>query len=136
MSAVKVVWYLLSTNATLTATVPVARIQSGPLPLNTTLPAISIEEVSALDRRTVSMLTSDVLISSRVQVMVHAKTYPQKKGILELVRKALPNTSGTVNGVDVDSILPDATSPDLDDIAAGIYEQAKDFFVRYRVSRV
>lgn len=127
---VKLIRYILANNANLIAVVPAARIFSGVVPLNTTLPAIAVNHISTIERNTVAMNTPTVLATSRVQVTVLAKTYASQKSVLELVRKALPNAKGVINGVTVDSILPDISGPDLRDDDAGIYMQSRDFMCK------
>lgn len=131
MSAVNVVRYILANNATLLAAVPAARIMAGVIPIETVLPAISVNHISTIERTTVSMTEATVMATSRVQVTVMTKTYAQQKSILELVRKAMPNTNGSVNGVTVDSILPEVAGPDLRDDDAKIFFQSRDFIVKF-----
>jgi hypothetical protein len=130
MSGVAVVRYLLANDATLTATVPGTRIMAGILPINTTLPAISITQISG-GRLGVIKHGSNEHITDRVQVTVLATTYPQQKTILNLVKNALPSIRGTINSVVVDSIQQDFTGPDLYNDDPIIYEQSVDYFVKY-----
>lgn len=130
MSGVAVVRYLLANDATLTATVPATRIMAGILPINTTLPAISITQISG-SRLNVIKHGSNEHVTDRVQVTVLATTYPQQKTILNLVKSALPATRGTVNSIVVDSIQQDFTGPDLYNDDPVIYEQSVDYFVKY-----
>lgn len=130
MSGVAVIRYLLANDATLTATVPATRIMAGILPINTTLPAISITQISG-NRLEVIKHGSNEHITERIQVTVLATTYPQQKTILNLVKSALPATRGTVNSVVVDSIQQDFTGPDLYNDDPVIYEQSVDYFVKY-----
>ena len=130
MSDVKLIRYTLANNANLIAVVPPARILAGVVPLGTVFPAIAVNHISTVRRNTVAMNTATVLATSRVQVTVMAKTYDKQKSILELVRKALPNASGVINGVTVDSILPDISGPDLRDDDAGLYMQSMDFMCK------
>ncbi len=132
MSAPAVARYVLANAAAVTAQVPAARIFVGNLPQGTALPAIGVRFVSGVERRTVAMSESSRYRTDRVQVTVYAKTYESKASILELVRTALSPKRGTVNGFDVDSILPDIEGPDFDDEAATIFERSRDFFVRWR----
>jgi hypothetical protein len=136
MSAVAVIRYLLANNATLIAQVEATKIMAGAIPINTVLPAISVMEVSTVDRNNVGMNETSVLHTSRVQITVLAKTYAAQKSILALVRKACPNQRGTISGVGVDSILPDGAGPDLYDDAAVIYMQSRDFMVMWSDSRI
>ena len=131
MSGVAVVRFLLANNAALFAVVPAAKIMAGVVPLNTVLPAISVMEVSGVPRNTVEQSEPKKFITERVQVSVLAKTYPEQKSILALVRAALPTSRGTVNGVAVDGILPDVEGPDFYDDSLVIYMGSQDFFIRF-----
>lgn len=129
MSGVSAVRYLLANNAALIAVVPAAKIFVGVVPLNTVLPAIGVAQVDGVPHLTVAMTESGKLQTDRVQVTVMTKTY--QTSISALARAALANLSGTVNGVKVDSLLPDGEGPDLFDDAAVIYERSRDFIVRW-----
>lgn len=133
MSGVAVIRFLLATSAPILAyPVPATRIYAGVIPLGTALPAIGITEVSGVERLTVSMLDPRRLRTERVQVTVLAGTYPAQKTLLALALAACGNRAATVNGVSVDSILPEGEGPDLSDEASGIREQSLDFIVRWR----
>ena len=132
MSGTAIVRFLLSQNANLTAVVPAAKIQSGVIPLNTALPAISVMQVSGVPRNTVAMASgATVLVTDRVQVTVMALNYPSQKSILALVRAALPVSRGTVNGFAVDSILPEDDGPDFFDAGLSIYMQSSDWMCKF-----
>lgn len=131
MSGVAVIRYKLANNANLLAQVPAARIIAGALPLNTALPAIAVTGISGVPMSIVSMATTGLIQTDRVQVTVYAKTYPTQRSILALVRAACANANGTVNGVTLDSILPAGEGPDFYDADAVIYEQSLDFIVRW-----
>jgi len=133
VSAIKAISYLLSHNSNLIAAVPAAKIFAGQIPINTVLPAVAVNEISTTEYLTVALNESKVTETTRVQVSVQTKTYATQKSILELVRKALPNTHATVNGVDVDSIVPEGAGPDLRDDDANIFMQSRDFMVRFSV---
>lgn len=130
MSGIAIFSYLLTHNAGVTATVPAASIKPGTLPLNATLPAIALQEVSLGEGLTVAMTESRMKIA-RIQVTAFAQTYPQVKAILALIASALPAKPGVVNGIATDSITPDVGGPDLDDPETGIFEQARDYIVRW-----
>lgn len=130
MSGVSAVRYLLANNGPLVAAVPAAKIFVGVVPLNTALPAIGVTQVSGSPHLTVAMTEPGKLHTDRVQVTVLTKVY--QSSISALVLAALPNQSGTVNGVKVDSILPDGVGPDLFDDASTVYERSRDFIVRWR----
>lgn len=132
MSGVSVVWYILKSNTALISAVPEERIKSGVLPLKTVLPAISVASVDGFDAfQPVDMPGTARMLIERVQVTVLAKTYPSKNSIMDLVRKALPLSRGTINSILVDSILPDSLGPDLDDPETQIYTLSRDFIVRW-----
>jgi hypothetical protein len=131
MSGVIAIRYLLAHNATLIAVVPVSKIMAGVIPIETALPAIAINHISTIERNSVAMNSTNVMATERVQVTVQTKSYAEQKSILELVRKACPNTHALVNGVQVDSILPDIAGPDLRDDDMGIFIQTRDFIVKF-----
>lgn len=131
MSGVAVIQYLLAHAAAVTTVVPADRIVGGDVPLGMAYPAIGVKSVGAVGRNTTAMTSARRLMTERVQVTVVAKTYKQKKTIHALIAAACPNTRGTVNGVDCDSVIPDSEGPDLDDSETGIYQQSQDFFVKY-----
>ena len=139
MSAVRVIRYLLANYAPLTAIVDASKIKAGTIPLSTVLPAISLIDISGQRRNTVSMTEETRLVTSRVQVTPLVNT--SKKGgtdydgmvtILGHIMTACANQSGTVNGVAVDSILPDTRGPNLEDEDSGIMEQGQDFIVKHQ----
>lgn len=131
VSGVIAIRSLLANDAALLALVPASKIMAGVIPLDTVLPAIGISHISTVERNTVAMNTAQVMATERVQVTVEAKSYADQKSILELVRKACPNTRGSVNGIAVDSILPEAAGPDLRDDDLLIFVQSRDFIVKF-----
>lgn len=140
MSGVAVIRYLLANNAALVAAVPAARIVAGDIPLSTAMPAISVTQISGMPRNDVEMRSAHVLHTDRVQVSVLVRGsqgtppgggYPSVRSILRLVFAACPNTYGIVNGVNVDSILPDIEGPDLSDEESALYQGSRDFFVKW-----
>lgn len=129
-SPVKAVRYLLTHDPTLLAAVPADRIVAGVLGPGVSLPALTIAQISTNRRPTVKRGATD-FCTSRVQVTVHAKAYPEQDALQRLVRKALPPTRGIVNGVDLDSIQDGGTGPDIVDTAANIYMGTDDFIVTF-----
>lgn len=129
MAGDAIAWYLLKTNAPLTAVVPAARIQGETLPLGITLPAISVTHVSGTQKNTLAMGDPVYIVEHRVQVSVQAKTKPELRSILALVRAALPSTNGAVNGFTVQAILPDSEGPMFTDTETGVRSQSHDFMV-------
>lgn len=134
MSGVAVIRYLLANAAGVVAIAPASRIIAGPiLPLNVGLPCLSVAQVSGLPARSLAMSESGRLQVERVQVTGYAGTYPVQKSLLAAVLAACPNQRGTVNGVALESILPDATSPDFFEADPAIYWQSRDFLVSWHV---
>ena len=128
MSDVKAVRYLLANSATLIAQVPAARIIGGVLPQGMALPAISVMHVSTV--RPSFVAASAGMNIARVQVTIFAATYATQKSIMALIRAALPRSRGSVNGVAVESIIPDTEGPDATD-DAGLYIGSIDYRVTY-----
>ena len=138
MSGVAIIRSLLVSDAALIASVPASRIKAGVLPLDITLPAISVTQVSGNQHNNVAMNSADYLITDRVQVTVFTKDvsgassgYATKKSILALVRAACPLSRGTINGFASEGVLPDTTGPDLDDLETQIFSQSQDYMVSY-----
>jgi hypothetical protein len=128
VSDVRAVRYLLANNATLNAQVPAVRVIGGVLPQGIELPAISVTHVSTVRPQMVNAASK--LCVSRVQVTVMAASYQSQKDVMALVRAALPRSRGSVNGVAVDSILPDIEGPDFTD-EAGLFIGSIDYRVTY-----
>lgn len=140
MSGVAVIRHLLANNAAVIAVVPAARIKVGDLPLNTVLPAIAVEQVDSVPHNHIRINESPKLNIDRVQVSVLFKGpdgtppgtgYPGVRALLRLVLLACPSSRGVINTISVDSIVPDAEGPDLQDVPASLYSGSRDFFVRW-----
>lgn len=140
MSGVAVIRSLIAGNAAVTAVIPSTRIMAGDLPLNTVMPAIAVTQVSGIPRLTVAMTEPNKMNTDRVQVSVLFKGpqaspagtgYPGVAAMMKLVLAACPNQRGTINGVSVDSVLPDSEGPDLQDDATGLFSRSRDFIVRW-----
>lgn len=130
-SAVKAVRFLLANNPALAALISADRIVAGRLgPAANLLPALTLMHVST-NRRPVVKQGATEFCTSRVQVTVHARTYPDQAAVQRLVRKALPPTRGLVNGVDVDDIQSGGDGPDIRDDAADIFMGTADFIVTF-----
>src|SRR5688500_44392 len=102
MSGVAVSRYILANYTPLTEVVSPTRIMAGTIPAPPTgtapTPAVGIVEVSGNQRNTLGMTEPNVLHTERVQVGIQASSYPQQKQILGLIRKAMGNRYGVVNG--------------------------------------
>lgn len=130
MRAEKVIYTLLTGDAGVAALVG-ARIYPGRLPQNTAMPALSYELVSSVDIPPITALAGGVLLRSRVQVTVLAKTYSDTKDVLEAARKALLFKSGLIAGVRVIGITRDLIGPDQRDDDLGLYLQGVDYMVTH-----
>lgn len=114
-----------------------ARVYPGRLPQNIEMPAVSVELVSGVDILPITANAGGVLIKSRVQVTVMAKTYTELKALHEAIRKALLFKSGLftfaapnpVVTVRVIGIIRDLIGPDSRDDDLGLYEQPIDYQV-------
>lgn len=132
MSGVAIIRALLAAAPEVTALVPAARIIAGVAPQGTPLPNISVSSVSHRELDTIARDGPRVTLRERVQVTVHAATYPTQKAIIRAARLGPGTHRGTVAGFDVKAVQPDVVGPDLnggeDD---GIYEQSRDFIVTF-----
>lgn len=132
MSATAAIRYLLATDVSVLAVVPATRIVVAPnLAVGTLPPALNIRQISGVESTSVAMEAGARMRVERVQVTAYAKDYATLVDLLELVRAACVPKPGTVNSVAVDSILPAGEGPDLSDPSAGIFEQSRDFIVRW-----
>jgi hypothetical protein len=129
MNSEKVIYELLKTNAALTTIVPVARIYSGLIPVAATLPAIAYNHISTVQDTSIGLTT--LKVRSRVQITVAAKTYPELKSIVKLVKTACNNRQGTFNNVKTDSVILENVGADYRDDSAGIYYGTIDFRLAY-----
>jgi hypothetical protein len=140
MSGVAVIRSLLAGNAGVIAIVPAAKIMASDVPINTVLPAIAVTQISSIQRLTIRMNETKQMNTDRVQVSVLLKGpqgtppglgYPGVRALLILVLAACPNQRGTINGIVVDSIVPDTSGPDLYDDPISLYSGSRDFVVRW-----
>lgn len=127
----KVIYSLLKNYAPLTAIVPVAKIYAGVIAQEAVLPAIAYSHVSTVENTTIDANAAFALVTSRIQVSVATKDYPQLKDIISLVRKACNYSRGTINGVIVSSIVRELVGPDFRDDESKVYFQSIDFRVVY-----
>lgn len=126
------IWYLLKTNSAVLAVVPAMRIVCGDLPINTVLPAISVKQISSVPTNLINTNEANKQHADRVQVTALFKgSYPSLKAFMKLILAACPSQRGSINGVTVDSIVPDMEGPDLYDQETDIYSQSRDFIVRW-----
>lgn len=125
MSAEKVIYNLLSTNAALKAVVPVARMYAGVIPVDATHPALCYNLISEYDNTAIGMTT--LKTRSRIQVTAVAASYPNVKALVQLIMTAANLKRGTFNGVVTDSVILDSIGADFRDDESGVYYSTVDF---------
>ena len=130
MSGVAIIRSILANNGNLVSAVTSDKIIAGVAPINTSLPAVTVTQISGIEYQLIKQVGVQ-LVSDRVQVTVLATSYVQQKQLLELIRSALPTTRGTVNGFVVDSIVRQIDGPDLYSDDPVMYEQSIDYIVRF-----
>lgn len=128
MSAVKAVRALLMDDPRVVV-VAGDRVYAGDIPLKVTLPAISVREISSVPLGAIDGQAETSLATSRVQVTVHVKTYPEIDGALRAARQACGFERGQIGGVDVVSIVRDMIGPDLEYTSG--HAKSIDFMVVY-----
>lgn len=128
MRAESVIYTLLTGNPGVTALVG-TKVYPGRLPQNTVMPAISYELVSSNEILPINAQAGGVLLRSRVQVTVLAKTYAETKSVHEAARKALLFQSGLIGSVRVNSITRDSIGADERDDELGLYIQSVDYLL-------
>ncbi len=128
MRAEKVVYDLLTGSEAVTALVGL-KIYPGLIPQNTTMPAVSYELISSVDIPPINAQASGVILRSRVQVSVLARTYAEVKTIQEAIRRALLFKSGLIAGVQVNAITRELIGSDERDDESGLYMQGVDFLL-------
>lgn len=128
MRAESVVYKLITADAAVTALVG-AKVFPGRLPQNTVMPAVAYELVSSNEILPINAQAGGVLLKSRVQVSVLAKTYVEIKTIHEAIRKAVLFQRGLIAGVCVISITRYLIGPDMRDDQLGLYMQGVDYLL-------
>lgn len=140
MSGVAVIRYLLANHAGVQAVIPASRIMAGVLPLNTAMPALAVSQISSVPFNLLRTNEPNKMHSDRVQVTALFKDptgtpagtgYPGLKAMLKLVLAACPSQRGTVNSVQVDSIVPDIEGPDFYNDVAQLHSCSRDFIVKW-----
>ena len=123
--------------------VPAARIVVGELPLNTVLPAIDVSEVDSIPLNFIEPNQTPKMHTDRVQVRAQCKG-PQSatagtgraglQALLRLILAACPNQRGSINGVAVESIVPDTQMIHPYDDIDLIHSGSRDFIVRWNAT--
>lgn len=127
--SVKVIRALLLGAEAVTARVA-DRIAAGDVAVDEGLPAIGITEVVAVPVGAFDAQAEYSIVTSRVQVTVVGKPYPDVAAIIDLARRACNFERGRIAGVDVISVLRDTIGPDMEDVAGNSIKTI-DFKVTY-----
>jgi hypothetical protein len=135
MDGVAVVRSVLVADTALVELVPASRVIAGPLPLNVTLPALSLLSISKVDRN-LPAPGATRFVRERVQVTVQARNYPEQKSILRAVRHAAADRLNVVaNGLEAVTIHTESAGPDFMSEDASIWLGSQDFIVTYLETR-
>lgn len=127
--SVKVIRALLLGAGAVTARVA-DRVAAGDVAVDKGLPAIGLTEVVAVPIGAFDAQAEFSIITSRVQVTVVGKAYPDVIAIIDLVRRACNYGRGQIAGTSVISILRDTVGPDMGDVAGNSIKTI-DFKVTY-----
>lgn len=130
MNAVMVMRALLLAHAPVAALVG-DRVSAGTVSEEDGLPAIGLTEIGRVEMETVANDGPANLVTARVQVTVHATSYPQQKELLQAAKLGAGVHTGVIAGVTVLSVLRDSVGPDMGDDEAGFFQQSRDFKVAY-----
>lgn len=126
MNAVTVMRALLLDHAPVTALVG-TNVIAGEIDYSD-LPAIGLSEISRREQDTIRRTSR--LVTARVQVTVHAKSYGLQKDLLQAARLGDGVFTGIIAGVQVRSVLRDSVGPDFNP-AEDLFQQSRDFLISY-----
>jgi hypothetical protein len=127
--SVKVIRALLLGAETVTARVA-DRVAAGDVDVDRGLPAIGLAEVGMAPIGAFDAQAEFSIVTSRVQVTVVGKEYPDAVALIALARRACNFERGQIAGVDVISVLRDTVGPDMEDVAGNSIKTI-DFKVTY-----
>ncbi len=131
MDGIAAVRVALTSFPPLTALVPEDDIQAGDLPIEATLPAISLGMISRAERQPLKF-GGKRHVTERVQATIHAADLPAQKQIETALRRAAAaHRFPAVPGIERVTIHTDGAGPDGMNETASIYRTAQDFIVTY-----
>lgn len=130
MSAESVIYALLSQASAVTAVVG-ARIYPLQVPQEDELPALVYEHISSTPLDRLDAASAYNLAQTRISVSCVSTDYAVLKAVLRDVRTACHYQRGLIGGVQVVSILPGGTGPDLRDADDPLYSQSVDFLITH-----
>lgn len=120
---------LLRDFAALTTLIPPERIKADRLPDNAELPALSVEEVSQIERQTLKR-GAKVRTVDRVAVKGRFRSARERKEIMELVKQCCAGRTGAIGGAKSVAIRTAGRGPDLNG-PGNSFEKTQDFRVSY-----
>src|SRR5690606_14353180 len=106
------------------------------------LPAISVMQISSVPYRFIRINESHTLYTDRVQITVLFKGqegapagegYPGLSALMKMIPWACRSRRGTINSVNVDSIVPQGEGPDFYSDQLSITSRSCDFIVKYDI---
>ena len=106
------------------------RVAAGDVDADRGLPAIGLAEVSMVPIGAFDAQAEYSIVTSRVQVTVVGKTYPDVIALIDLARRACNFERGQIAGIDVISVLRATVGPDMEDVAGNSIKTI-DFKVTY-----
>lgn len=127
--SVKVIRALLLGADAVTARVA-DRIAAGDVAVDKGLPAIGLTEVATVPVGAFDAQAEYSIVTSRVQVTVVGKPYPDVVALINLARRACNYGRGQIAGTSVISVLRDTVGPDMEDVAGNSIKTI-DFKVTY-----
>jgi len=135
MDGVAAVRSVMIADAPLVALVPEDSIHAGDLPLNATLPAISLSSVSKVDRN-IPAPGATRHVRERVQATFHARNYPEQKAVERAARRAAADKiNPEVPGITNVTIHTEGAGPDLRAADASVWMGTQDFMTTYTEQR-
>jgi hypothetical protein len=130
MSAELVIKTLLDAAAGVAALVS-TRLYSETRPEGDPLPAIVWSEIDDAPRPPIDITTGAEPMTGRIQVNCLATTSAGVKALKDAVIAACHKQSGSIGGINVQSVLQDTAGPRSYDALVDTYQQPVDFIVQY-----
>lgn len=135
MNGVAALRSVLTADAAMLLLVPSERIVAGDLTMDTALPAVTVQSISAVDMNIPSP-AAERFVRERVQATVHATSYEQQKEVLAAVKKAAADVLyPVVEGITGVTIHTDGQGPDFFSEDASVYLGSMDFMIKYSEER-
>lgn len=135
MSGIAALRSVLVDDAALIALVPATKIVSGPAPLDTAPPFISLSSVSVVDMN-IPTPGATQFVTERVRAAVVAADDPELRQVFAAMKRAgggqlYPIVTG-ISGV---TIFTAGAGPDIVNEQAHLYQKNMDFMIRYTETR-